>query len=95
MRTGFISFVILSGAMVLATPAFSDERVQWTDVPPAVQKTITDNAGGGKIEEVEKETKTRDGKTVTIYEAEVKKPDGKKIEIEVADDGKLIGVKDD
>lgn len=95
MRTGFISFVILSGAMVLATPASADERVQWTDVPPAAQKTITDNAGGGKIEEVEKETKTRDGKTVTIYEAEVKKPDGKKIEIEVADDGKLIGVKDD
>lgn len=35
------------------------------------------------------------GKAVTIYEAEVGKRDGKKIEIKVAEDGKLIKVKDD
>lgn len=35
------------------------------------------------------------GKPITVYEAEVRKPDGKKIEIKVAEDGKLIKVKDD
>ena len=49
--------VVLPAAMVFATSAFAEEeRIQWTDVPPAVQKTITDHAGGGKIEEIEKET---------------------------------------
>jgi len=55
---------------------------------------MTDNAGGGKIEEIEKETKTKDGKIVTVYEAEVKKPGGEKVEIKVAEDGRLIELKD-
>ena len=94
--------VVLPAAMVFATSAFAgkEERIQWTDVPPAVQKTIIDNAGGGKIEEIEKETETQkvrilhfDGsKTVTVYEAEVEKPDGKEIEIKVSEDGKLIKI---
>jgi hypothetical protein len=50
-------------------------KVQWADIPAAVQKTITDHAEGGKVEEIERETKTRDGK---------------KIEIEVRKDGKLM-----
>ena len=35
--------VVLPAAMVFATSAFAgeQERIQWTDVPPAVQKTIT------------------------------------------------------
>ncbi|HVW63877.1 MAG TPA: hypothetical protein VHB01_02595 [Nitrosospira sp.] len=94
--------VVLPTAMVFATSAFAGklERIPWADVPPAVQKTITDNAGGGKIEEIEKETDTQkvrilhfDGtKTVTVYEAEVEKPDGDEIEIRVRDDGKLIKI---
>ena len=94
--------VVLPAAMVFATSAFAgeQERIQWTDVPPAVQKTISDYAGGGKIEEIEKETKIQkvrilhfDGsKTVTVYEAEVEKPDGKEIEIKVSEDGKLIKI---
>ena len=48
-----------------------------------------------EIDVIEMETKTLDGKSITLYEAEVKKPDGKKIEIEVAEDGKLIKIKDD
>ena len=93
--------VVLPAAMVFATSAFAEEeRIQWTDVPPAVQKTITDHAGGGKIEEIEKETKIQhsralhfdNDKIVTVYEAEVEKPDGKEIEIRVSDDGKLIKI---
>ena len=94
--------VVLPAAMVFATSAFGEEeRVQWTDVPPAVQKTIIDYAGGGKIEEIEKETKIQhsralhfdNDKIVTVYEAEVEKPNGKEIEIKVGEDGKLIKIK--
>ena len=93
--------VVLPVAMVFATSAFAEEeRIQWTDVPPAVQKTITDHAGGGKIEEIEKETKIQhsralhfdNDKIVTVYEAEVEKPDGKEMEIRVSEDGKLIKI---
>ncbi len=87
--------ILLSAAMVIATSATSayaekEEKVRWSQLPASVQKTITDNAGGGKIEEIEKETKTKDGKTITVYEAEVKKTGGKKVEIKVAEDGRLI-----
>lgn len=96
MKTKLLLSVVVPAAMIFATSVFAEkkeEKIQWVDVPPAVQKTITDHAGGGKIEEVEKETKMHGGKSVTIYEAEVKKPDGKEIEIKVAEDGKLIKVK--
>ena len=103
MKTKLFMSVVLPAAMVFATSAFAgeQERIQWTDVPPAVQKTIIDHAGGGKIEEIEKETKIQkvrilhfDGsKTVTVYEAEVEKPNGKEIEIKVGEDGKLIKIK--
>jgi hypothetical protein len=89
--------ILLSAAMVIATSAFAEkeEKIRWSQLPAAVQKTMTDNAGGGKIEEIEKETKMKDGKTVTVYEAEVKKPGGRKIEIKVGEDGRLIELKDD
>ena len=79
-------------ALALALPALADgkeEKVKLADCPEAVQKTINDNANGGKIVEIEKETR-KDG-TVT-YEAEVKKTDGTEIEIVVAADGKLIKI---
>lgn len=88
--------ILLSAAMVIATSAYAerDEKVRWAQLPAAVQKTITDNAGGGKVEEIDKETRTKDGKTVTTYGAEVNKPGGKKVEIKVAEDGRLIELKD-
>ena len=79
-------------ALALALPALADgkeEKVKLADCPEAVQKTINDNANGGKIVEIEKET-SKAG-TVT-YEAEVKKTDGTEIEIVVAADGKLIKI---
>ena len=82
-------------AVALALPAFAggkEEKVKLADCPAAVQQTINDNAAGGEILEIEKETK-KDGSVV--YEAEVKKSDGKKIEIKVAADGKLIKVEAD
>jgi hypothetical protein len=101
MKKKLFMSVVLPAAMVFATSAFAEEeKIQWKDVPPAVQKTITDNAGGGKIEKVEKETNTKkvrvlhfdSNKIVTVYEAEVEKPNGKEIEIRVGEDGKLIKI---
>ena len=83
---------LLAAVLAAALPAFADgkeEKVKLEDCPSAVQKTIKDNANGGKIVEIEKET-NKDG-TVT-YEAEVKKADGTEIEIVVAADGKLIEI---
>ena len=79
-------------AFTAALPALADgkeEKVKLGDCPEAVQKTINDNANGGKIVEIEKETK-KDG--TVVYEAEVKKADGTEIEIVVAADGKLIEI---
>jgi hypothetical protein len=84
--------VVTALAFAATLPAFADgkeEKVKLSDCPEAVQKTIKDNANGGTIVEIEKET-SKDG-TVT-YEAEVKKTDGTVIEIEVAADGKLIEI---
>jgi hypothetical protein len=101
MKAKLVMSVVLPAAMVYATSAFAGEveTIRWTDVPPAVQKTITDNAGGGKIEEIEKETNTQKVRILhfdgakTVYEAEVEKPNGKEISIRVGEDGKLIKIK--
>ncbi|MCI0746747.1 MAG: hypothetical protein L0Y58_15200 [Verrucomicrobia subdivision 3 bacterium] len=90
VKAGFIA-----AAIMLAQPLSAlarEEKVKLSDCPAAVQKTIKENANGGKILEIEKETK-KDG--TVVYEAEVKKSDGKTIEIEVAEDGKLLSVEDE
>lgn len=71
------------------------EKVQWADVPVVVRKTITENTGGGNIEEIEKKTEIIGVKMTSIYEADVKRTDGSKIEIKVGEDGKLIKIDKD
>ncbi|MBA2660496.1 MAG: hypothetical protein H0U72_13450 [Nitrosospira sp.] len=95
MKTNTIAAVVLSIAMIFVAPAFADKKVLWADIPAAVQKTITENVGGGKIEEIEKETETIGGKRTPIYEVDVRKTDGSKIEIKVGEDGKLIAIDKD
>jgi len=81
---------LLSGLAVSALAKEEDEQtVDWKDVPAAVQSTITTNANGGTVTEIEKETK----KGKLVYEADVKSTDGKELEIKVAEDGTLIKVK--
>lgn len=89
--------LLSTAAIVFAVSACAgkEARVEWSEVPAVVQRTITHHAEGGEIEEVEKEIKLKNGNTVTIYEAEVKRPDGKKIEIKVGEDGKLIELEED
>ena len=97
MKTKTLLLVALPVALAFAASGCEsekEEKVQWSSLPTVVQETITEKAGDGKIEEIEKETKTKDGKPVTVYEVEVKK-DGKEIEIKVGEDGKLIKIEDD
>ena len=95
MNKAFLLLVLpITLAYAASSVAGKEEKVEWPQVPVAVQKTITENAGGGKIEEIEKETETKGGKPVTVYEAKVRKRDSKKFEIEVGEDGNLIKVED-
>ena len=59
--------------------------MKWDQVPPAVQKTLTDEAKGQTIDTVDKE----DHSGKIIYEADVKLND-KNYEIKVAEDGTLL-----
>jgi hypothetical protein len=84
--------ILTAVALAAGLSVFADgkeEKIKLGDCPQAVQKTINDNANGGKIVEIEKET-NKEG--IVTYEAEVKKADGTVIEIEVAADGKLIEI---
>ncbi len=86
---------LVAAVLALAAPGVAgarEEKISFEDCPAAVQKAINDNADGGKIVEVEKETK-KDG--TIVYEAEVKKSDGTEVEIEVTEDGRLIGIETD
>lgn len=65
-----------------------EEQVSIDEVPAAVKATILEEAQGGTIKEIERETE--DGKTV--YEAEVI-INGEEVEIEVAADGTLLSKK--
>ncbi|HEX8874207.1 MAG TPA: hypothetical protein VF780_06225 [Nitrosospira sp.] len=99
MKAKILASAALSLIMSYTAPAFAGEgkELKWSEVPANVQKTISENMGGGKIEEIRKETRMTGGKSMTIYEAIVRKPgpSGKKIEIEVDEDGKLIELEDE
>ena len=89
-----ISILTAALALGLILPALiyaKEEKVKLGDCPEAVQKAIKEKANGGKIVEVEKETK-KDG--TIVYEAEIKK-DGKEIEVVVAADGTLLKVEEE
>lgn len=71
-------------------PAVADDekesKIKLEDAPPAIQKTLKRESAGAAIGEIEVETE--DGKTT--YETDVT-IDGKLYEIQVAEDGTLIG----
>ncbi len=60
--------------------------VKIDQLPAAVKATLVKAAEGGKIEEIEKETE--DGKTTYDADVVIK---GQKWEIEISEDGKLLG----
>ncbi len=64
----------------------NEVKVQWANVPVAVQKTITAHSENGRVGEVEKEVKANKAS----YEASVKTPDGQRLKLKVAADGTLM-----
>jgi uncharacterized membrane protein YkoI len=68
-----------------------EKTISMAEMPAAPRATLDAEAKGGKVTEVEKETK--DGKTV--YCADVTSADGKKWDVEIGEDGKLISKKPD
>ena len=90
-KISILTVVLTLGLVLPALIYAKEEKVKLADCPEAVQKTIKEKANGGKIVEVEKETK-KDG--TVVYEAEIKK-DGKEIEVVVAADGTLIKVEEE
>jgi hypothetical protein len=66
----------------------NEQKMAFNQAPQSVQQTLTKEADGNKIDQVDKETD--DGKT--IYEADVT-INGKNYEIKVAEDGTLISKK--
>ena len=63
----------------------NEQQVNMDQVPAAVKATLTKEAGGGQIQEVEKMT----WKGRAAYEADVMM-DGKKWEVTVREDGQLL-----
>jgi hypothetical protein len=64
----------------------NETKIKFSEAPAPVQKTLTDQAGGAKIDTVDKET-TKDGKTVYEADAVI---NGTNYEIVVGADGQLI-----
>jgi hypothetical protein len=52
MKTKTLALIVLPLAMAYATSGFAEkgEEIKWSQVPTTVQKTISENMGGGKIE---------------------------------------------
>lgn len=99
MRTRIIAWAALPLIMAYASSGLAgkSEELKWVDVPPNIQKTISQYRGDGEIEEIKKATRTLEGKSRVIYETKVRKPgpSGKILEIEVDENGKLVELEDD
>jgi hypothetical protein len=88
---------LLASLLALAEFAFAKSPrkspgviVRWKDVPASVQTTVQNNAAGGKVKEVEKETAHG-----ILYCAEVKGTDGKWTKVYVNESGALLKVEPD
>ena len=76
----------VSAMICLGACAKHEVKVLMGDLPAPVRATLEKESKGGKVTEVEKETKN--GKTV--YSADVTAADGKKWDVVVGEDGKVI-----
>jgi hypothetical protein len=63
----------------------NEQPVNMDQLPAAVKATLTREAGGGQVQEIEKQT----WKGRTVYEADVL-ADGKKWEVMIREDGQMI-----
>jgi hypothetical protein len=93
MMTTLRIFLTIATLLALTDQTFAKKPrkppgtiVNWKDVPAPIQATVQNNAGGGKVKEVQKETVG----SVMIYCAEVKGTDGKWMKVYVNDAGTLM-----
>ena len=65
------SMLLSVGAMVFATSALAgkEEKVQWVGAASCSTENNNCNSGGAKVEEIEKETKLKGGRTIKVYDA--------------------------
>jgi hypothetical protein len=87
----FVLSVLAGSAFAKKDQKVSGITVRWKEVPIVAQTTIQNNAGGGKIREVEKEPVN----SGLVYRAEVKGMDGKWTRVYVTDAGALLRVEPD
>lgn len=83
IRSAFLAVA----ASLLAAPALADEKVTLDQVPEKARRTIQAEVQDGKITEIERE-KERDQ---TVYEVEYTTTAGANFEIDVGEDGTLLG----
>ncbi len=76
----------------LSLPAFADEKVEFNQLPPAVQKTITAQKGND-VKKITIEKETKDGRTV--YEVDMNQPNAKDKKLYIAEDGSLVNKDND
>src|SRR5256885_498136 len=89
-QTVLLGVLTLGCASVLTCSA--GESKKWNDVPEAVRATILSN-GGSKEGRLDKEGEKVDGKV--LYEAVGKDKKGNAVDLQITEDGKLIGAKND
>jgi hypothetical protein len=86
MRTTLVAVVL--GVALIGCKG-NEVKTSMAEVPASVRATLEKESKGGKVTEVEKETKN--GKTV--YSADITGADGKKWDVVVGEDGKMISKK--
>jgi uncharacterized membrane protein YkoI len=86
-----IGSLLLAAGLALAGCKGHEVKTSMAEVPAPVRATLEKESKGGKVTEVEKETKS--GKTV--YSADVTTADGKKWDITVGEDGKVLSKEPD
>jgi uncharacterized membrane protein YkoI len=89
MLAKFLFFVVLLFALAaLAGPSRADQTVAFSDIPPAVQKTIQAQVAGGKMDGITKYAEDLD----TVYDVDLTAKNGLKRDFTVAQDGTLLSV---
>ena len=82
--------LVLIAVAITVTPVWGAKSLKLKDLPPAVQKTVTEQLKGGEIKNIAKETENG----VTQYEVETMLK-GKHRDFNVDDKGTLLVVEDE
>jgi uncharacterized membrane protein YkoI len=82
--------LVLATSAVLPSAALAGDKLAIDEVPAPVRQTIERETKGGRVHEIERETK----RGVRVYEVEFIR-DNKKFEMTVGEDGTVLKLKPD